>query len=212
MTTDIRTSCTVDAFSENDLLFLDRSVFPQDLGLSAVGWLATKVHSVESFPDVLAFVLTCVSEQLTDYDFWLLVGNSAWQPDTRVVRYRKLFNALSVRGINFEAVKERFEAMIERDGKLKFFGAVRLDGSMVPTASLTMKAGACTYIAALPRDRKRQFPLETGWSGNWNEDSCMVATIVGEGGILFRRVGYFDDPETGLVALMSPTVAERIVT
>ncbi|WGS49999.1 hypothetical protein LFL96_00340 [Paraburkholderia sp. D15] len=209
--TDINILSTLDAFADNEFVFLRREMFPDDLCLSATEWTTDRTGSSAAFVEVLDFVLKRVLERLNNYDCWLMVGDSVWLSDTRIVRYRKLFNSLKARGIDFDAATERIESVVEKDGKLKFFGAVRLDASMYPLVSLTTTPGSCTYIVARPASSDWQFPISLGWTGDRNRDSDLISTVAGNGGIVLQRVGYFDDPQVGLIALAIPAVLERIV-
>lgn len=211
MTTDLKLLSSTDVFRENDIVRLERSAFPADIRLSAAEWSVERRGHPDAFLLVLNFVLGQVMDRLGDYDLWLLTGDSAWQTDTRIVRYRKRFNSLKMRGIDFEAMSDRSESMIEQDGKLKFFGVVRFDVSVFSTVPLTMTPGACTYIVAKPKSNPWEFPLSAGWAGKWNDDGQMIAAIAAIGGIAFQRFGFFDDPQVGLIAIGSPDVLERIV-
>ncbi|RDK03359.1 hypothetical protein [Paraburkholderia lacunae] len=211
MTTDIKLLSSADVFLENDIVRLERSAFPADIQLGAAEWSAERQGHHDAFLLVLNFALRQVMDRLGNYDIWLLTGDSVWQADTRIVRYRKRFNSLKMRGIDFEAISDRFESMIEEGGKLKFFGAVRLDVSVFSTVPLTMTPGACTYIVAKPKGNPWEFPLSAGWSGKWNNDSQLIAAIAAIGGIAFQRFGFFDDPQVGLIGIGSPATLERIV-
>jgi hypothetical protein len=211
MTTEMKVLSTLDAFADNDFVSLRRSVFPDNLCLGAAEWTMDRAGSSEPFAEVLDFVLKRVREQLNNYDCWLIIGDSVWLDDTRIVRYKKLFSSLKAQGMNFEAAPERVESFVEKDGKLKFFGAVRLNASVTPVVPLTMTPRSCTYIVARPTSSELQFPLSLGWTGDRNQDSCLIAMVADNSGVVFQRVGYFDDPEVGLVALASPSVLERIV-
>ncbi|MBB5410170.1 hypothetical protein HDG34_004123 [Paraburkholderia sp. HC6.4b] len=210
MTIETTVLSSADAFSDDKVVRLQRTAFPDNLSLSATEWTVQRHHASSSFLEVLNFVFAQILERLKGYEIWLLTGDTAWQPDTRIVRYRKRFNALKVQGIDFEAIPERYESMVEHDGKLKFFGAVRLEASVIHLVPLTTTPRSCTYIVALPNPSDFRFPLSLGWSGQLNEDSRLVASIVDHGGIVFQRVGFFDDPQVGLVAVGSPPILARI--
>lgn len=211
MTIEINVLSTLDAFAGNDFVLLRRSAFPDNLCLGAAEWTMDKTRSSEPFAEVLDFVLKRVRQRLNNYDCWLIIGDSVWLDDTRIVRYKKLFNSLKAQGMDFDAAPERVESFVEKDGKLKFFGAVRLNASVTPVVPLTTTPGSCTYIVARPANSEWQFPLSLGWTGDRNQDGRLITMVAGNGGIVFQRVGYFDDPQVGLVALASPSVLGRMV-
>lgn len=147
---------------------------------------------------------------MSSYGLWLLLGDTRWQNDTRIIRYRKKFNSLKAQGIDFEALQDRQEFMVEQSGKLKFFGAVRLEEDALVLVPKTMQPGSCTYLLALP-DIAPDLSKSSGWSGQLGKDSNLIQSNVINGGVIFQRVGYFDDPEIGLVALGKPEVMARLI-
>jgi hypothetical protein len=210
MTTEIKVLSTQDAFCENDLLLLDRNAYPEDVCLGVMCWETSRTSSSDPIAEVLSFVISQTSEQLVGHEFWLLIGNSTWQPDTRIVRYRKIFNSLSFRGVDLSVLAERSESSIEHDGKIKFFGAGRFDASLAGTVASAIKEEDCSYLVVLPRQTGLLFPLSTGWSGDLFRDQPLIESVIGRGGVILRRTGYFDDPEIGLLALGNPTVLAKI--
>jgi hypothetical protein len=211
MTTEIKVQSSSDAFSHNELIALDREVFGDEAVIAAVEWTTDRIASAQPFLSVLSFIFEHAEQRLEDYGFWLLTGSTAWQPDTRLARYRKRFRSLKMQGIDFESVADRFEDAVEKDGKIKFFGAVRLNESVLPLVELTMTPRPCAYIVAVPNGSDHNFPLSSGWLGLWNKDSHLIKSIAAADGIVMQRTGFFDDPEIGLLALGSPTVLAKIV-
>lgn len=67
---------------------------------------------------------------------------AAWQEDSRIVRYRKLFGSLKYQGVDFGEDAEIFESVIEQGGKMKFFGAVKPTDDNVGVAPKVMQAGS----------------------------------------------------------------------
>lgn len=210
MTIEIKIQSSPDAFANNALIALKREMFCGGVALAASEWTTERTVSADAFLGVLGFVFARATQRLEGYGIWLLTGDTAWQTDTRIVRYRKRFNALKMRGIDFETIPDRFEWEIESAGKLKFFGVVRLDQSVLPLVQLAMTPRSCTYIVALPHGREQNIPRSSAWSGQWNEDSHLVEMIGDSNGIAFQRTGFFDDREVGLLALGSPTALEKI--
>ncbi|MGF6290121.1 hypothetical protein [Paraburkholderia sp. BR13444] len=210
MTIEIKALSTQDVFQKNDVFRLERNAFSENICFGAICWEISRVSSKDPLAEVLSFVTEHTLGRLAEYEFWLLIGNSAWQPDTRVVRYRKLFNALGVRGVDLSALDDRSEFVIEKDGKLKFFGSGRFDATQTSTIASAIKEEDCSYLIALPKHAELVFDILTGWSGDLNKDRSLIESVIGKRGIVFRRSGYFDDPEIGLLALGSPTVLRRL--
>jgi hypothetical protein len=209
MTIEINVGVAEDAFQKNDLIKLDRFTFDPTIALSVADWTAKRVPHDAALLEVLRFVYRSVCERMSGYRVWLLLGDTRWQDDTRIIRHQKMFKSQKAQGLNFEALQGRREFMIEHGGKLKFFGAVRLEEDALTLVPRTMQPGSCTYLLALP-DTEPDFPVSSGWSGTLNADSELIKANAKRDGIIFGRVGYFDDPEVGLVALGKPNVVARL--
>ena len=212
MTIDVKVQFSQDALSDNRIFLLDRNAFPEGLMLAAAEWEAERLASRDSLGAVLELVKGRVSEVLGSYELWLLLGQSAWQDDSRIVRYRKLFGAMKLQGMDFGEGAETIEFVTEQGGKIKFFGAVRLTEENVSAAPKAMQAGSCTYLVAKNRNSDWRFPLSIGWSGKWNQDAELICDVVGNGGILLRRFGFFDDREIGLQALGPPDILKKVAS
>ncbi|SAK98735.1 hypothetical protein AWB82_07236 [Caballeronia glebae] len=210
MTTEITIGVADDAFSKNDLIRLERATFEETIALSAADWIAKREPQDAALIDVLHFVYRSLQQRMEGYHLWLLLGDTRWQDDTRIIRYRKIFNSLKVQGLDFERFPDRQEFMVEQCGKLKFFGAVLLGEDALVSVPETMQPGSCTYLLALPNIAP-DLSESSGWSGRLNTDFELIQSNVKNDGIIFQRVGYFDDPEVGLVALGKPDVVARLI-
>ncbi|WCM22950.1 hypothetical protein NDK50_33785 [Paraburkholderia bryophila] len=211
MTNEIKFLTSTDMFSDNDILCLKRTAFSADVNLWGAEWSTEQYGQENAFLRVLSCALTKVINQLPDYDVWSLAGDSVWQLDSRVLRYRKQFNSLKMRGIDFEAIPERFELMAEKNGKIKFFGVVRINPSVFSTACLTMTPRAATYLVAKPAEQPWKLGFSQGWSRDWNDDASLTTAIDAIGGVVFQRFGFFDDQHVGLIAIGNPAALRRIV-
>jgi hypothetical protein len=210
MTTEIKLMVRASALNDNEIVVFDKSAFIDQQELMVAEWTVEEPSSDCCFEKVLRFVFESLGHRLNSYKPWLLIGNTAWRPDTRVARYRKLFNSLAASGINFEGVAERCEELIEQDGKIKFFGAVRLDESVLSLVPQIMSYRSSTYIAVMPDGEEGSLPITEGWSGQWSKDSSLVRAISNRRGVLLQRTGFFDDPECGLIAIGPAQVLGRI--
>ncbi|MFT4063935.1 hypothetical protein [Paraburkholderia sp.] len=105
---------------------------------------------------------------------------------------------------------DRSEFAIEKDSKLKFFGFGKFDATQVGIIALTIREEDCSYLIALPKNTELSSGIVMGWSGDLNKDRSLIEFVISKRGVIFRRSGYFDDPEIGLLALGSPTVLQRL--
>ncbi|WP_445942440.1 hypothetical protein [Pseudomonas sp. ZS001] len=205
MTIDIEILSAPNISIPNEVFNISR---PQGGAAEAISVASLMV--AESSSGSLVLVLDCIfsliEKNLLGYDIWFFVGNSAWQPDTRVIRYRKLWGALRFRGNEVVGGSELQERMVETDGRLKFFGAVRLSRNSVESLAKILEVERCSYIAALPSGFDVKSILDVGWSGNVSDDLDLHYLISEKKGLLFRRLGEFDEGEQGLLSTGSSEV------
>jgi hypothetical protein len=200
MTTSVKALFFADAFEKNEIISLDRNLFPDLFSAGAAEWVVDNFSGPRPLDEVFKLLRAKFLEHFGAYDFWLLIGDSVWQSDTRLARHKGLFGKLKLGGADLDLDSEHYESMIEQDGRIKFFGAIKIEQNFDDLLKFT-QPGSCTYIGARDRNSNWQFPISAGWSGEWRQDSDVIAHIVGNGGVLLRRTGFFDDPEIGLQAL-----------
>lgn len=206
----MKTLFYADVFSENEIISLDRDSFSECFSASVAEWVVGRVGVPNPLDEIFKLLRAKFRENFDAYDFWLLMGDSVWQSDTKLARHKGLFGKLKLGGEDFGSNAECCEAVIEQDGKIKLFGAIKMEEE-VDDISKFMRPGSCTYIAARDRNSDWKFPIYAGWSGEWRQDIDVISKIVGNGGVILRRTGFFDDPEIGLQALGSQEILRRIV-
>ncbi|WP_256593154.1 hypothetical protein [Pseudomonas sp. 2822-15] len=179
--------------------------------LSAASFLVAD-KSNASLAGVLSFICRLIDKRLPEYDVWLLLGNSAWQPDTRIVRYRKLWGALKFRGYEISEGSDSQESVVEAHGGLKFFGALRLSKLSIASLIDVIVDERCSYIVATPKAFEFKCSLDVGWSGSLAEDYSLCCQVCREDGLLFKQVGEFDDHEWGFISIGSPEIMEKLLS
>lgn len=209
MTTNIKVISTPDISMINEVIGAIYESEDSELVLSAASFLVSDVLK-GALIGVLGFVYSLINKNMPDYNVWLFLGNSAWQPDTRIVRYRKLWGALKFRG-NVVLGSDSYESVVEADGKLKFFGAVRLSELSIATVIDVIVDERCSYIVALPKNFEVQSALNIGWSGNLSEDFGLCCCVCEQKGLLIKQVGEFDDRERGFVSIGLPGRIEKLL-
>ncbi len=205
MTIDIKILSAPNIFIPNEVFNIDRPQGGGGESISVASFMVAESSS-SSLALVLNYIFSLIEKKLLGYDIWFFVGSSAWQPDTRVVRYRKLWGALSFRGNEVVGGSELQERMVEADGRLKFLGAVRLSRNSVESLVKILEVERCSYIAALPSGCDVQSILDVGWSGNVSDDLDFYYLIREKKGLLFKRIGEFDDGERGFLSTGSSEV------
>lgn len=211
MTIDIQVVSTPDISIANDVINPRWTEDDFKLVFSATNFLVADASNA-SLAGVLSFICRLIDKRLPEYDVWLLLGNSAWQPDTRIVRYRKLWGALKFRGDEISGGSGSQESVVEAYGKLKFFGALRFSELSIASLIDVIVEEPCLYIAATPKAFEFKCILDVGWSGSVAEDFSLCCQVCEENGLLFKQVGEFDDHEWGFISIGSPEIMEKLLS
>ena len=213
MITDIRSASAEDLSVDNEVMNFRRAPLPESNTLAGASWSTLVISSspYEALLSVFRFVYSLIEKKLPDYEIWLLIGDSLWQRDTRIVRYYKLWGGLKARGIEILHASHAQVVMLEAEGKLKFFGATQLSELSAGSAVKVLLEEHCTYLVALPRHLEPQDILGIGWSGRFAEDSSVIAYISKSGGLLLKRIGEFDDEDIGLAAIGQPELVKALL-
>ncbi|WP_335945380.1 hypothetical protein [Pseudomonas sp. G166] len=202
MTTDIKVESAPDLLVNNEV-FNIRCARKREGEVLSVASFLTAGASCELVSSVLNYLYELIEKKLPDYDLWLFIGSSAWQPDTRIVRHRKLWGALKSRGYEIVGGSNSQEYIVEEEGKIKFFGALRLSKMSIGTVANVLEAERCSYVIALPKGFNVQVALDKGWSGDVEEDLSFHYLLSEKQGLLFKKVGEFDDGERGFITVGS---------
>ena len=211
MTTEVKIFSTPDISVDNEVLNIRPESGKVKDVLSAASFLVESTSS-ESCVFVLEFIAKIIKRSLPAYEIWLLVGSSALQSDTRIIRYRGLWGALKLQGVEMPKATDLKDITVEADGKLKFYGALRLSELPARIVVDTISAGYRCYIVALPSDTGADIALSMPWSGIASEDLDFYCLICEEKGLLFKMVGEFDDPERGVVSIGSPILVQELLS
>ena len=100
----------------------------------------------------------------------------------------------------FNIYAGRWEIMITKNHKVKFFGGIQvLDRESVPDIVSILIAKQTAHLLLLPEGLKVTTFLQSGFSKIIAENSEYIENVVGSGGIVLFREGYFDDRNTGFV-------------
>lgn len=115
----------------------------------------------------------------------------------------KVVGALKSRGYEVVGGSNSQEYIVEEEGKIKFFGALRLSKMSIGTVANVLEAERCSYVVALPKGFNVQVALDKGWSGDVEEDLSFHYLLSEKQGLLFKKVGEFDDGERGFISVGS---------
>lgn len=210
MTTELRTTFTMDVSKENETYNINDFLVSHKFKIAAISWLLSSRDHLDARISVLRIIFSAVLTEFSSLNLWLVIGDSAWQPDTRIIRHKKLFKRLSARGVEITHADSFYEDKVESDGKLKFFGAARLSELAIESVVKVMNEEPCSYIIAVPRNFGVKALISVGWGSREAIDTNILLKVAEKEGMLFKMIGAFDDPDAGYVGLGSTGVVKRL--
>ena len=101
--------------------------------------------------------------------------------------------ALRFRGLEVLGGSNAKESILETDGKIKFFGAIRLSAQSAESVVGAFFSEQCSYILVLPKNFEVRHALDMGWFGDVAEDPSFFNYICENRGLVLKKVGEFDD-------------------
>ena len=144
--------------------------------------------------------------QLYDYstknkfNLYLVLGDDRFNDNTRIIQYYKLWKLLKKQDLEVRNANYSDEIMIKKNNKVKFFGGIQVLGreSVTDIVSILL-AKQTAHLLLLPEELKVTTFLQSGFSKIIAENSEYIENVVGSGGIVLFREGYFDDRNTGFI-------------
>ena len=144
--------------------------------------------------------------QLYDYstknkfNLYLVLGDDYFNDNTRISQYYKLWKLLKKQHLEVRNAIYSDEIMITKNDKVKFFGGIQILGrESVPDIVSILLAKQTAHLLLLPEGLKVTTFLQSGFSNIIAENSEYIENMVGSGGIVLFREGYFDDRNTGFI-------------
>ena len=211
LTTDIKTISTMDVSKENNAYNICESKLPANTKIAACSWLLSSKSHLEARLTVLRAIFNLIMMRIPTFKLWYLVGDSAWQDDTRIIRHKKLFKRLKSRGVEVTHASDFLECMQEHQGKLKFFGATLLSELSIESVVKMIAEEPCSYLVAMAADSDIGAVIHSGWDASDFIDKGLLSYVAENKGLIFKVVGEFDDPESGFVGLGGAELVKKIV-
>ena len=144
--------------------------------------------------------------QLYDYstknkfNLYLVLGDDCFNDNTRISQYYKLWKLLKKQHLEVRNSIYSDEIVITKNDKVKFFGGIQILGrESVPYIVSILLAKQTAHLLLLPEGLKVTTFLQSGFSKIIAENSEYIENVVGSGGIVLFREGYFDDRNTGFI-------------
>lgn len=215
MTISVKTIIATNILKDNEVINFKDDRWVPEFDLAGVAWLisAFGMSHRESRRIVLEKLHRLMAETLSDYRVWFLIGHSAWQDNSRIMKYRKLWGALRRRGVNIPESEQAVEELVEHEGRIKYFGAIPFFHVPIDVIVDAMQEEGASCIVAIPAKVNFDISgvLREGWSPSYPLDKSLMLKIANIGGVIFKHVGEFDDADSGFIAIARPSVIKRLV-
>ena len=134
------------------------------------------------------------------FNLYLVLGDDCFNDNSRIIQYYKLWKLLKKQHLEVRNAICSDEIMIKKNNKVKFFGGIQiLDRESVSDIVSILLAKLTAHLLLLPEGLKVTTFLQSGFSKIIAENSEYIENVVGSGGIVLFREGYFDDRNTGFI-------------
>jgi hypothetical protein len=203
-----------DVFVDNEVLCLHRNERLVGLPLAATAWLVPGEPPSAAHRIAIAHVAGLILKRLGGYVVWLLACNSTVQPDSRVVRHRKLWGALKAQGLALPFGRELPERVIEAPEGLRYFAAIQLGLGSYDSAVTVLHAEPASHLIALREEHRHVAELLTvaGWNRpSFGPSADILSAVCEVGGVVLWPVGAFDDRDGGAAALAKKEVVAKLL-
>lgn len=134
------------------------------------------------------------------FNLYLVLGDDCFNDNTRIIQYYKLWKLLKKQDLEVRNANYSDEIMIKKNNKVKFFGGIQIsDRESVSDIVSILLVKQTAHLLLLPEELKVTTFLQSGFSKIIAENSEYIENVVGSGGIVLFREGYFDDRNTGFI-------------
>lgn len=214
MTTSVEVLRAGNIFEENAVLRVGALPDMSEVVLSAVTWSLTESPVQDAHVVGVEQAMEAIAGQSTAYKAYLLAAHSVPQPDTRIVRYRKLWSSLSARGLDVPG-EDLCEFVLEVEGGLRGFGLRRLANDEIAKAVTVIEHERASFLMIAPRQSEGLLKklTEKGWPDIEQKPLPeILVTVVETKAILLLLSGSFDDRTAGAIAIALPEALGELIT
>jgi hypothetical protein len=209
MITKIKIETTEDISKPNAVFNVEKKLL-SDHPVAACSWLLPTTNRCETAASILKIIFNKTKAITPRLNFWCLVGDSAWQSDTSIIRHKKLWKRLQNRGVEISHFSESYEEALEENAKIKFFGAKLFSEFSISSVARLVVEEHCSYLLALPENIDIKLALKKGWNDSSLIDEDLLRYALSNCGFLLKSIGEFDDLENGFVGFGSHNLIDEL--
>ncbi len=192
-----------DISVDNDLYVLNRKT--KSL-LSGAAFIWTEWEDkLQTTEKALGLLSRRLQPAFPAFSHWLFVGHRSWQPDNRIVRHRKLWTAITSKGINIPDGERVSEVIVSSENGIKFFGLIKCASIASPSVASILRTGWETQLIFAEESvamSASKFLLLNGWDHIGNAPPDKIVDLICENDIFaYLPLGWFDDRESGCAVI-----------
>jgi hypothetical protein len=214
MTIKLEIRRAADVFADNEVMLLRGEARLRRMRIAGVAWLVEGEPVREAHRRSLSEATSLVMTKLAGYALYLLAAHSTWQPDSRVIRHRKLWGSLKARGLTIPDGREVEEGLVETSEGLRFFSALRLGSGPVDPVVAILEDEPASHLVALDThaDGVASELARSGWRRPpFGPSMDVLGAVCGVDGVVFWPIGRFDDREAGCAAFARTPVLNGLL-
>ncbi|HOE31211.1 MAG TPA: hypothetical protein PKX48_14810 [Planctomycetota bacterium] len=216
MTIDLWVERTDDVFLPNDVICLKPRRRASRTQIAAAVWVLAGERPVVAHLHAFRAATSTIVQRLPGYSFWLLAAHTAWQPDSRVYRYRNrtIWGSLKASGLAIPPGRVIEEGLVEGENGLRFFGALQFEIDYIESVAAILEAESASQLVALQQTNMEAIAalVRSGWDrAPFGPPAVVLDTVCDADGVCLYQVGEFDDYEAGCAAFGKIEVIYRML-
>ena len=207
-------------FEENDVLRLPQTSQMASTGMPEIAGIEIKINrnGDSTWPtriSAIEIALRTIHSSLSNWQIWLLGCHGTWQPDSRIVSYRKLWKSLETRGLKLPKGNRLEELEQKTDEGQRWFSGIEIDINEISLIGPILNDEPYSIITIFPNGVVPDLKtiMDNGWvsvrDSGLNGWASIATEICRSGGVLLRPFGEFDDVEVGIDIFSTWLLAEK---
>ena len=211
MTTEYQCICADDVGKQNDVYNLDKSKVPVGFTISAKAWIKPGSYVEDEEFELLSYIFSRLNTKKDESDVWICVSNSAWQPDNRIERYKRLWKRIERTGLELPSNAEYLEELKERSGEVRFFGALKVSDNRIDKILFSvLNWDNGSFVLISNKGSNIGGLVASGWENVDFPEDFILRFICWNDAVLIRKYGEFDAFDRGYLAIGNAKALSRL--
>ncbi len=194
MTIDYIVRTAADIHQSNEIANFN-SLGIAEKNISAVSWELRKHGRGDGAINLLGRMAEKLCADHNMVNFFVFLQLSGYQPDNRIIRYKKTWGLLKARGYDVENLLDKFDVVTDTDSGLILSGFCRLSLSHLNDLKPLIKSEKNIFFGLLVDTDKENVDFNVTTRSDW------MKLVWLNNGVVFYLLGELDEPDCEVVAL-----------